>query len=576
MNYKYISTILLAASLLLAAGPAVGAVPDEVKAIPVQYEGRVMPFASFAREALLGITGKMKWEGEDPSATLLHWMAHPEGASSLKLLEAGYEPLRKEAGLDLKRTRFSLDELLGARKIMELGAQSAQIRRQDGKPSKLESEAEKVLGRMGHLYALLTAQSPSFIPDAQNPHGEWKPVSDETLDADPAVSDIKQALTQMTGGYSQGDDVQLKVAALTLDRLIREEWKPDAGWAGRFKSETAYNKYHPIQLGRTLYLIALLMLLVSLVRWGGFLVPAAGWVLGAGWAAHIGGLLLRAHIGSRAPWSNFYESLVTITAVLVLFGILFSKRQVRGLVLGGVAFSGYFALLIADRAGLSPGVETLVPALQSYWLNIHVIVILSGYAVAALAMLLGHAALGVEALKPGDRSLFVSVTNSIYRAVQVAMLLLFAGTILGGVWAHEAWGRYWGWDPKETWALISWFGYVGVAHARFAGWLKPRGLALAAIGVFPIILMTYYGVNYLLSGLHSYAGGESAAVPPLLIGFLVLEAGVIFAGSRGWHVTLGGKLTGVRVPMGAVNAQPGDNGHPKVKVKQPVKAGEEL
>jgi ABC-type transport system involved in cytochrome c biogenesis permease subunit len=188
---------------------------------------------------------------------------------------------------------------------------------------------------------------------------------------------------------------------------------------------------------------------------------------------------------------------------------------------------------------LTPGVDTLVPALQSYWLNIHVIIILSGYATATLAMVLGHVALGIEAFKPNDRDLFLTSTKTTYRVIQMSMLLLFAGTILGGVWAHEAWGRYWGWDPKETWALISWFGYVGVAHARFAGWLTPRGLALAAIGVYPLILMTYYGVNYLLSGLHSYAGGESAQVPPLLIGFLVFEAIVVLIGVKGWHTKEG-------------------------------------
>ncbi|MFN3822212.1 MAG: cytochrome c biogenesis protein, partial [bacterium] len=196
----------------------------------------------------------------------------------------------------------------------------------------------------------------------------------------------------------------------------------------------------------------------------------------------------------------------------------------------------YLSLLINDRSGLSPGVDTLVPALQSYWLNIHVVVLLIGYACATLAMLLGHATLFSEALYPRDRARMLSLSNATYRSVQLTMLFIFAGTILGGVWAHEAWGRYWGWDPKETWALITWFGYLGVAHARFAGWLNPRGLALASIGVFPLVLMTYYGVNYLLSGLHSYAGGESASIPPLIIAFLVLETLVMLVGITKWHL----------------------------------------
>jgi len=134
--------------------------------------------------------------------------------------------------------------------------------------------------------------------------------------------------------------------------------------------------------------------------------------------------------------------------------------------------------------------------------------------------------------------MFADAVRTTYRSVQLTMLLLFAGTMLGAVWANEAWGRYWGWDPKETWALISWLGYLAVAHAYFAKWLSGRGLALASIGIFPLVLMTYYGVNYLLSGLHSYAGGESQGVPPLMIAFLVFEAFIVFAGSKGWHIAL--------------------------------------
>lgn len=523
-------------AMVLSISPALALdVPAEVKNLPVQYQGRVMPFESYAREQILSVTGKHRLKGESPSETVFGWMVNPEAASSAKIFDAGYEPMLKEVGLDPKQHKYSLDELLVTRRIMQFGSESAQIKQQDGKPTRVQSEAEKLLGKMGSHYALLTNQVPAFIPPAGDPNGMWASMADTGSVVDSASAGLHMGTLGLISAFKAGNTGQMAELAKEMSRITKARWNPGEDRLKRFDMEVLYNKLRPIQLGRMLYLIALLLLLGSLVGSKTLLHRMAGWVIWGAFLAHLGGLGMRAIIGARAPWSNFYESLITITACLTAFGLIFSKGRIRYLLLGGTAFAGYAALLIADNAGLTPGVDTLVPALQSYWLNIHVIVILAGYAVATLAMILGHVSLGIEAFKPHDKELFTASTKAIHRSVQMAMLLLFAGTILGGVWAHEAWGRYWGWDPKETWALISWFGYLGIGHARYAGWLNPRGLALASIGVYPLILMTYYGVNYLLSGLHSYAGGESAAVPPLLIGFLIFEVIVVFIGVKGWH-----------------------------------------
>ena len=465
----------------------------------------------------------------------MRWMADPQAAYGEKLFKLNYEPLRDELGMKDKPIEYSLDEILSMGKLMHLAQESARIKSQDGKTTLAQSGAEKVLNKAGHLYSLLSNQVPGYIPDANDPNGTWMSLLDSVAAEDTVAVGIQAGVLSMVHALHAGHYGQLVELSAQLNRLIRARWNPGEKRLKRFDAEIMYNSYRPIQFGRNLYLIAFILLLGSLIGWSSRLIFVSGWIIAAGFAVNVIGLLLRTYIGDRAPWSNFYESLITLVALLVLFGLTFSKGRLRGLVLGAISFSGFAALLIADRAGLSPGIDTLAPALQSYWLTIHVIIIMAGYATAALAMVLGHVALGVEAFKPNDRQLFNATVDAVYRAVQFSMLLIFAGTVLGGVWAHEAWGRYWGWDPKETWALISWFAYLGVAHARFAGWLKPRGLALAAIGVFPIILMTYYGVNYLLSGLHSYAGGESAQVPPLLIAFLIFEAIVVYVGIKGWH-----------------------------------------
>jgi len=525
--------------------------------MPVQYEGRIMPFESYAREQILSATGKLQLKGESPSETVLGWMANPSYASGQEIFSVGYEPLLKDVGLPTNKRKYSLDDLLATRKIMHLANESAEIKQQEGKPSRIQSDAEKLLGKMGSHYALLTNQIPAFVPVAGDPEGNWAAMADTSAAIDSASAGIRLGVMGLISAFKAGNTKQMADLGREISRIARDRWNPGENRLKRFDMEVRYDRLRPIQWGRTLYLIALLLLLGSLVGQTQLLQRFAQWVIWGAFLAHVGGLGMRAVIGARAPWSNFYESLVTIVASMVLFGLVMSRGRIKPLLLGGTAFAGYAALLIADNAGLTPGVDTLVPALQSYWLNIHVIIILSGYAVATTAMILGHVSLGVEAFKPKDKELYSATTKAIHRSVQMAMLLLFAGTILGGVWAHEAWGRYWGWDPKETWALISWFGYVGIGHARYAGWLSSRGLALASIGVYPLILMTYYGVNYLLSGLHSYAGGESASVPPLLIGFLIFEAIVVLIGIKGWHMSFGSS---------------GKPGGPKKNISEPLQS----
>ena len=120
-----------------------------------------------------------------------------------------------------------------------------------------------------------------------------------------------------------------------------------------------------------------------------------------------------------------------------------------------------------------------------------------------------------------------SLDTFLYRVLQVGVVLLAGGIMLGAVWANASWGRYWGWDPKETWALITLLWFLAVLHGRFAGWLRGIGVALSTIGGFFLLLMTYYGVSFYLVGLHSYAGGHATPVPPLLIAYLVAEAGFL-------------------------------------------------
>ena len=187
-------------------------------------------------------------------------------------------------------------------------------------------------------------------------------------------------------------------------------------------------------------------------------------------------------------------------------------------------------MTLADYVPLDSSIAPVVAVLRSnLWLTIHVLTIVASYGALALATVLAHV-YGWMTLRGRDaNNALVSLDLFLYRTIQVGVVLLAAGVMLGAVWANASWGRYWGWDPKETWALITLLWFLAILHGRFAGWLKGAGVALATIGGFLLLLMTYYGVSFYLVGLHSYAGGHAKPLPPLLLAYLVGEFAFMLA-----------------------------------------------
>ena len=192
------------------------------------------------------------------------------------------------------------------------------------------------------------------------------------------------------------------------------------------------------------------------------------------------------------------------------------------------------ALVVADNspAILDPSLRPLQPVLRSnFWLVIHVMTITLSYAAFALALGIGNITLGYFLVRSKNRQAIAGLTRFTYRALQVGVLLLAAGTILGAVWAAYAWGRFWGWDPKEVWALITLLGYLGVLHARYVGWVKERGLAALSVVCFSLVVMAWYGVNFVLgAGLHSYGfggGGQEYVFGALAVQLLYVAVAVL-------------------------------------------------
>ncbi len=233
-----------------------------------------------------------------------------------------------------------------------------------------------------------------------------------------------------------------------------------------------------------------------------------------------GNIVLRWYVAQHAPWSNGYEMLVFVAWVLMLCGLMTFRKSDFSLPLATL-FTGSL-LFVSYLDWLSPEITNLMPVLKSFWLKVHVATIVSSYAPLALSAVLGFMVLVLMIIetKKSKEAIAIRIKELTYIneiSMTIGLFVLAVGTFLGGVWANESWGRYWAWDPKETWALISIIVYAVVLHLRFVPALKGRyTLNVASVFAFGSIIMTSFGVNYYLSGLHSYAAGDPVPVPKFI------------------------------------------------------------
>ncbi|EQB9643117.1 cytochrome c biogenesis protein CcsA [Campylobacter jejuni] len=251
---------------------------------------------------------------------------------------------------------------------------------------------------------------------------------------------------------------------------------------------------------------------------------------------HTVGLGLRAYLSGHAPWSNGYESMVYIAWALSLSGIFFSRKSPIALSLTSI-LSGV-VLMVAHLSEMNPQITNLVPVLNSYWLSIHVSVITASYGFLGLCALLGIFTLFLMCFLKKDGKYNLNILRNITEATRInemamifGLCLLTVGNFLGAIWANESWGRYWSWDSKETWALVSILVYAAILHLRMISkYCNQFVFALWSMFAYWVIIMTYFGVNYFLTGLHSYAAGEAAQIPNYVYwGFALMVVLAFFA-----------------------------------------------
>ncbi len=499
---------------------------EEIRGLAIQHNGRVKPFDSFAREEMDRLTGSPRWKNQDPVEIVLSILLEPDRWQAEPLLAVPFAPLRHEMGLDRKETHLSYSRLVSERRLMRLLPPIVQKQQGGEKLSLPENEAMDLYGRFVAL-TLLFQQKLHLVPPA-DAGVSWSAIVEPEGYPQDQQRLIRQAWESFIAAARQGPPEKIRASAAELASVLKRSGRSayPAGW--RLRLEILANRLEPFKIARALYGAAFLVFLLAFLK-GRRGVSAAGLGLaGAGFFFHAAGIGIRVVLGGRPPVSNFYETMLWLPFVAVGISLIFERIYRSGLLGLAAGFLAALTLTLADLVPLDPHISPVAAVLRSnLWLTVHVLTIVAGYGALALAAVLAHLH-GIQVLFKGARSeRLESLELFLYRSIQVGVVLLAAGIMLGAVWANASWGRYWGWDPKETWALITLLWFLAVLHGRFAGWLNGTSIALATIGGFFLLLMTYYGVSFYLVGLHSYAGGHAGPMPPLLVLYLAAELGFL-------------------------------------------------
>ncbi|MEO6847402.1 MAG: cytochrome c biogenesis protein CcsA [Chthoniobacterales bacterium] len=506
------------------AGCVFGAVTDftSLDRMVIQNEGRKKPYLVFAQEALLSMSGKTALtidEQKIPANEVITTMwLQPEGWNKKPLILINNLLLKKTLGLPLTEKWFPYEALSTNEAFQKLLAEATEQRKENPKDKLkgLPKEASTVALRMAQFESLTKGTLHRVVPNLDHANGPWSTIPEFTAaqkNADPALTtraaQLDTDLSALQAALKAGNQDEFNKQATTLEsslRMVRPEFFPSDR---QLNIELTYQHIHPFRWAWIFYAATAIVLALTSVkgRRAGYLV---GWVLVlAGFGFQVYGFTCRILVGGRPPVTNMYESVIWVACGAIFFSLVFEAIYRSRYFLMGATPVAVIVLILADTQPLilNPAINPLTPVLRdNFWLTTHVLTITLSYAAFLLATGVGHIALGLIAFKKQPTP---ALYNYIYRTLQVGVLLLATGTILGGVWANYSWGRFWDWDPKETWALIALLTYLFVLHGRIAGSWSGFGLAVGSVVCFLSVVMSWYGVNFILGvGLHSYGFGN--------------------------------------------------------------------
>jgi cytochrome c-type biogenesis protein CcsB len=514
--------------------------------LAVQDGGRRKPLDTFAKETLIRITGKStytnnsgrKWQ---PNDFVLSALLETHDWKNEPMVLVSFGKLKEQLGFDKTHRRFSFAQLAGSIELQRLANEAQALKRAEKPLDRVQQEALGVSDRLTLFARVMDGSALLIVPASTNETDPWvEPSGWSKFYSEAQFAPVQTQLQTAATAYVNGDGFNFSRAANQLRDNLRSLSPSIYPQERQLRLESFYNHFEAFYRAIWCYGLALGILLVAHFRTG-FGVrghvrafesgPAVAGsphskvnalqllgvgvaLLGLGFQA--AGIVMRCMIGGRPPVTNMYESIIWVSFAVSFFGMIFFTRYRAPVYLLAALPVTLVALLLVHQMPIAmpSSIEPLVPVLRdNFWLTVHVLTITLSYAAFALAMGFGHILLWRYARNPAAARADAPMHFWLYRVLQLGVLLLAAGTILGGVWANYSWGRFWGWDPKETWALIALLCYILALHGRLAGWWTQFGLAVASVVCFLAVLMAWYGVNFVLGkGLHSYGfgiGGET-------------------------------------------------------------------
>jgi cytochrome c-type biogenesis protein CcsB len=502
--------------------------------LAIQDGGRRKPIDTFARETLIRITGRStyadkagrKWR---PNDFILSALLETHDWKSEPMVLVSFGKLKEQLGLDKTQRRFSFAQLAGSPELNRLANEARALRKAEQPLDRLQQEAMSVSERLALFAHVMDGSALLIIPAPRNETDPWvEPSEFSRYYADAQFAPAQAQLQTLATAYTKEDGFNFSRAANQLREGLHELSPSIYPQDRQLRLEYFYNHFEGFYRAIWCYGIALVILIAAHLRKRGTGLRKMGvGVAILGLAFHASGIVMRCTIAGRPPVTNMYESIVWVSFAVSFFGMIFFARYRTPVYLLAALPVTLIALLLVHQMPIAmpSSIDPLVPVLRdNFWLTIHVLTITLSYAAFALAMGFGHILLWRYARNPAAASADAPMHFWLYRVLQLGVLLLAAGTILGGVWANYSWGRFWGWDPKETWALIALLCYILTLHGRLAGWWTEFGLVVASVICFLAVLMAWYGVNFVLGkGLHSYGfgiGGETYVATFVIVDLL--------------------------------------------------------
>lgn len=513
-------------SVLIVTIGFVGAtspVAEKFERLMVQSEGgRVQAVGSYAEDLLRKISREKSYKGMSASEVLLGVTTDPSRWSYEKFIR----------GTDGEMIAFV--DVIGENGEYVLADRVEQVYRKSVRErTKADKELLKLDERINILDNLFTGRMLALFPLENS--ARWYSAGDDlsVFAGEPRDSLLVSKIfgwfaDEYRGGNSSG-------AIKVLDMITTYQTAKGGDLhMERVDAEILYNRLDVFKWGGFGYmgagLLLIIVLIASLLRESKTLRCMCSALIVLSillWLWQSFGLGLRWYVSERAPWTNAYESMVYVSWAAALAGIVFVRRSRFAFALA--VFLGGVLLFVSNLSWMDPAITPLVPVLNSYWLIIHVAVITASYGFFGIGFLLGVTTLVLMAIGGSRLAAKIhelTVVNTL--ALTLGLVLLTAGTFLGAVWANESWGRYWGWDPKETWALVTLLVYAFVLHMHFVRALSSAyALAVGSVVASGAVLMTFFGVNYYLSGMHSY--GADSAPPALTVVYVVYGAILVLA-----------------------------------------------